>query len=512
MMDLQPAAALGSFLTIALTIAIYRRPQTLPLPPGPKPRPLVGNALDLPHTKQFLAFDQWAKDYGDIVHISLLGQPVIVLNSAEAVTDLLERRSAIYSDRYHSTVVDMIGWDWNVALMCYGTRWRQIRRSLHEHFHQSASRKFQPAQVSGARDLLFRMLQNPQNFVHDLRYVLGATILEVSYGVKAKGATDEYILIGERAVEGPTKSLVLGALWCEFLPFLRRLPFGWPGASFARKAVRYRGEAMDLKHTPFKKAMADMQSGTGTWSLATDVMTRDDNNDLPAKDREELAMSVAGVVYGAGADTSFSTLETFFLAMSLYPEVQCKAQAELDVVVGSHRLPEFADQSRLPYIVAIVKECLRWQNVFTLGLPHRVMEEDEYKGYRIPKGSMVLGNVWTMTHNPEMYPEPMTFMPERYLKDGALNPEVQDPGAFAFGFGRRACPGRHFALASIFIYAASVLHTFEIHPKKDKVGNHVEVDPTDLLHGVVSYPSKVECDIVPRSAEAAALVRNCAMQ
>ena len=87
-------------------------------------------------------------------------------------------------------------------------------------------------------------------------------------------------------------------------------------------------------------------------------------------------------------------MQTFFLAMALYPEVQRRAQAELAAVVGPHRLPEFEDQKKLPYINAIVKECLRWQNVFTLGLPHRVMEDDEYNGYRIPKGSIVLGNIW----------------------------------------------------------------------------------------------------------------------
>ena len=91
---------------------------------------------------------------------------------------------------------------------------------------------------------------------------------------------------------------------------------------------------------------------------------------------------------------SFSTLQTFFLAMALHPDVQRKAQAELDAVIGPRRLPDFEDQKSLPYIQAIVKECLRWQNVFTLGLPHRLMQDDEYNGYFIPKGSIVLGNIW----------------------------------------------------------------------------------------------------------------------
>ena len=91
---------------------------------------------------------------------------------------------------------------------------------------------------------------------------LGATILEVSYGIQAQGHTDKYIAIGERAVEGPTEALMLGALWVEFLPFLRHLPPWFPGASYQRKAARWRADAMALKHVPFAKAIEDFVSHT----------------------------------------------------------------------------------------------------------------------------------------------------------------------------------------------------------------------------------------------------------
>ncbi len=93
---------------------------------------------------------------------------------------------------------------------------------------------------------------------------LGATILEVAYGIKAKDAHDKYIVIGERAVEGPTKALVLGALWVEFIPALRHLPPWWPGASYQRKAVIWREEATALRHEPFEKAMSDFVSNSLT--------------------------------------------------------------------------------------------------------------------------------------------------------------------------------------------------------------------------------------------------------
>lgn len=91
---------------------------------------------------------------------------------------------------------------------------------------------------------------------------LGATILEVAYGIKAKDANDQYIVIGERAVEGPTKALVLGALWVEFIPALRHLPPWLPGASYQRKAVTWRQEATALRHEPFEKAMSEFVSNS----------------------------------------------------------------------------------------------------------------------------------------------------------------------------------------------------------------------------------------------------------
>lgn len=108
---------------------------------------------------------------------------------------------------------------------------------------------------------------------------------------------------------------------------------------------------------------------------------------------EELIKDSAAVTYAAGADTSVSTLTTFILAMTLHPEIQKRAQAELDAVVGD-RLPTFADKDDLPYVTAIMKEVFRWIPVLPLAVPHRAVNSDQYKGYYIPAGASVLGNAW----------------------------------------------------------------------------------------------------------------------
>lgn len=80
--------------------------------------------------------------------------------------------------------------------------------------------------------------------------------------------------------------------------------------------------------------------------------------------------------------------------MASYPEVQKKAQAELDAVVGQHRLPEISDRDSLPYLSALTKECLRWRSVVPLAFPHRSVEDDVFRGYFIPKGTLVIANTW----------------------------------------------------------------------------------------------------------------------
>lgn len=87
-------------------------------------------------------------------------------------------------------------------------------------------------------------------------------------------------------------------------------------------------------------------------------------------------------------------MKNFILALTIYPEVQARAQAEIDRVVGHERLPGFTDQNELPYTVACLKELLRWQQVDTLAVPHRLVMDDVYRGYFIPKGTIVIGNAW----------------------------------------------------------------------------------------------------------------------
>ena len=87
-------------------------------------------------------------------------------------------------------------------------------------------------------------------------------------------------------------------------------------------------------------------------------------------------------------------MTSFLLAMTMYPEVQRKIQAELDSVVGTDRLPTFADRDELPYLATTMKEIIRWGPTTPLGAPHCVEQDDVHDGYFIPKGSIIMPNIW----------------------------------------------------------------------------------------------------------------------
>ncbi|KIO33199.1 hypothetical protein M407DRAFT_65833, partial [Tulasnella calospora MUT 4182] len=155
---------------------------------------------------------------------------------------------------------------------------------------------------------------------------------------------------------------------------------------------------------------------------------------------------------------------SLMFAMALFPSVQQKVRAELDKIVGQDRLPTFDDQESMPYLHAALLETLRWHPIVTAGVPHTPLEDDVYEGYFIPKGTTVSVNAWGISRNTSYYTNPSTFDPERFLKP---NPEL-DPREFAFGFGRRICPGNDLAFQAMWILAASILWCFDITMPEDE--------------------------------------------
>jgi cytochrome P450 len=201
---------------------------------------------------------------------------------------------------------------------------------------------------------------------------------------------------------------------------------------------------------------------------------------------------IVGSLYEAGSDTTAAVLEVFTLAALLHPDAVRTAQLELDSVIGQNRLPSFEDMSDIPYTTAFVKEVLRWRPVVTAGVPHLAEQDDEYMGYSIPKGSVVIANHWSLDLDENVFENANSFCPDRWIHNANLP-------ISAFGFGRRVCVGKYLTIDSLNIIIARLLWAYDILPENS--GNGIEsVDPFRMKQiGLVSKPMPFRASFKVRS-------------
>ncbi|KIM81633.1 hypothetical protein PILCRDRAFT_821401 [Piloderma croceum F 1598] len=393
--------------------------------------------------------------------------------------------------------------------MPYGPRWRRHRTKFTNYFHFSLSLVYQPIQIQETHTLLRNLLTSPSDFSHHIRRSAAAIILNITYGYDVAERDDPYVALADGAMQTMSKAGVFGTYLVDYIPVLKYVPLWMPGASFKRQAREWRYLSREMLDSQFMTVKENMVKGTAVSCITTQELEKLKESGGSA-DKEELIKNVVAIAYGAGADTTVSAITSFILAMVLYPDIQKKAQDDIDRITGGGRLPTFADKTSLPYISCVVWECLRWNPATPMAVPHRVTEDDEYNGFRIPKGSTIIANVWAILHDENKYLEPFRFNPERFEhQEKNKLAGINDLPQAAFGFGRRICPGRWLAHDSIWIAVAAILSVYNISAAVDDKGLPI-LPSVEYSSGTLSHPKPFECRIIPRSDAMASLIKQTA--
>ncbi|KAF9451159.1 cytochrome P450 [Macrolepiota fuliginosa MF-IS2] len=467
-----------------------RRPR-LPLPPSLPRWPFVGNAFQIPLTYAHVFYQELERKLGSkIMYLEAFGKSVIVINDVQITKELLERRSALYSSRPRITMFhDVVGATDHFSMMPYGEEWRNHRRLFQQHFSPKTLSRDQERTLEFVRKaLLPNIYQDPQH-VHDhVRGCIGGLSLSLTYGLP----------LSEETLSALTGSVAPGKFLANIVPMLKYVLEWVPGATF-KTVGRHIGEQITLlKEGPYLNTLKRMDDGTAPVSFVATSLEK--YQDAPDYEYQALHIKQAATqVFAAASETTVAATMTFILAMLRHPDIQRKAQDEVDSMVGPDRLPDFSDQPRLPYLSAIIKEVLRWNPVAPMGLPHMTTEEDVYEGYYIPKGCMIMSNIYAILHDEEIFPNPKELNPERFIRDGILLDVTLDPTVIAtFGFGRRICPEAHIALSTLYLISASILSLFDISPALDAEGKTIDVIPEFVSTSAVSGPLPFECKFSPR--------------
>lgn len=511
--------AVAIIAIIPLLYKRFTRSKGLPLPPGPPAEPLLGHLRVIPIDHPEYDYTRWGKQYGsDILHFSMLGRSIIVLNSVEAARQLMDKRGANYADRPRFALFEVMGWGITLTFLRWSPRFKLHRKLLQQSFTQTACKAYRPVQEEEARRAAVAIIQRPLEWEVLLRQFSQAVVLRVGFGIDIQEKNDPFVEMAIKVEEATGESGVPAGSLIDFYPFLRYLPNAISSLSshlaplvHARRTKKF---IQQLHDAPWDATEPSIRSKTAMQpSFMQTHFSRYLNNEAKGKSNEatiEDIKGAAGAISIAGGNTTWSTIIVCILNLILHPEVQARARAEIDAVIGQDedgeilRLPNFEDRPHLKWLECIIQETTRWMPLSPMGVPHATLAEDTYKGYRIPAGSVVYANAWAMSRDDKVYSSPDDFAPERYLpvSDGGKGEPLPDG---PFGFGRRVCPGQYFALSGVYMIVATILATMNMTCPLDHEGNEIKPQVT-FSNGLSGVPNSFGCAFAPRSARAKELL------
>ncbi|KAE9381135.1 cytochrome p450 monooxygenase [Stipitochalara longipes BDJ] len=516
----------GAMMLLAAGLYFQGSKSKYPLPPGPKGSLIIGNLRQVPAERSDVQFAQWAKEFSkfdrdlasivkhmssngdtesDIIYVNLLGQPVIVLNSVKSAIDLLDKKGAIYSDRPPFVVLEALGFKPNLALIGDGAQFRKLRKAYGNFLSARSSLAYRDAQLKYADKMAEEIKESPENWHSYLSRFATRVIFSVAFAIDVEDEDDPYFKLADKMGWIISNMGNNGITILDIAPWVQHLPY-WI-AKFIPSVKYVQDHAPTIKEfhqRPFDEVVQNFKAGTlqpsfiGRLINARETRAADEEEAIKNFTDSELR-GTGGSLYSAGQDTTFSTETTFVMAMVLAPEVQTRAQKEIDAVTKGARMPTFDDWAALPIVERIVYETLRFHPAVPNGVPHRTLKEDIYCNMYIPKGnSMVIANAWAMLHDSEIYKDPFTFNPDRYLPLSEGGADEPIPTG-QFGFGRRVCPGQYLGFASIWIVVATILAKFDISPVKDEEEKDI-LPRLEFSTGITSHPMPFSCTFTPRKS------------
>ncbi|KAJ1308479.1 hypothetical protein OPQ81_004183 [Rhizoctonia solani] len=498
------ATPMAGLLMVSAVVLVYIRDwpgsRRSDMPPGPRPLPIIGNLLNLKPTNVYEQLRQLSVDYGPIMSLKIgSGTLIVIGGDGSQVHELYNKRGTIYSGRPLQMVTEIAGRGDHFLFQQDIRKWRIGRKQIVQHFAPNVMKNENvPLQEAESVQLLHEFLHQPQDFMtHPMRYTT-SILTCLAYGLRCESYHDSIIQKVEDTMRLLSDLLVPGGKPpVEDFPLLNHLP-GFISPWKAR--CKQLGEKMDkLYYDLMDIGVQRGMQGLNVNNLAYKLRLGEENTGLS---RRQQAF-ICGIVLEGGTDIVAAVILTCLLALIGYPEVQRRAHEELDAMYNEETLPRWKDEQALPFVRAIIKETIRWRPPLPLTVAHRLEKDDHYGGYHLPKGSQLLSVAWVIHTNTKRYEEPELFKPERFIDHSMSMAESLAQGDplkrdhFAFGAGRRVCPGIQKAEQDIFIAISRLLWAFNF---SAPAGVTVSTSYSTAFTGEgVRIPKKFPLVITPRS-------------
>ncbi|XP_028932366.2 cytochrome P450 2U1, partial [Ornithorhynchus anatinus] len=399
--------------------------------------------------------------YGSVWGPRLGGRrPVVVLADFPAVSQALRRQAPLFADRPALPLVSILTRRKGIVFAPYGPVWKQQRKFSHSTLRHFGLGKLslEPKIIEEFRNVKEEMQKHgaaPFDPLPVIGNAVSNVICSLCFGRRfdyTNGEFKKMLSLMSRGLEISTSNPILLINVC---PWLYYLPFGpfkelrqieRDITAFLKRLIREHRESLD-RTAP--RDFIDM------YLLH---MEEEQKRDGDSSFNEDYLFYIVGDLFIAGTDTTTNTVLWCLLYMSLNPDVQEKVHQEIDRVIGRDRAPSLTDKVHMPYTEATIMEVQRMTVVVPFSIPRMTTEETVLLGYTIPKGTVILPNLWSVHRDPAIWEEPDNFLPERFLDEqGQL---VKKETFIPFGLGKRVCMGEQLAKMELFLMFTCLMQSF----------------------------------------------------
>ncbi|KAF7197197.1 Cytochrome P450 monooxygenase [Pseudocercospora fuligena] len=374
--------------------------------------------------------------------------------------------------------------------------WSRQRRFAKQIMEMSQKECFYSYPELEAIRLLFELLRDPAAYNTSMESFVARVTSRLAWGTSV--GADE---LKQRARELLLSVSPTGALGNK-LPAVMSLPESLsPAKAWELRRGRTEREFFETMQDEVRQSLNATGQPRKSW---TRMFLE---NKLSWGFANELEGAYAVGMHGiAGALTIAAPMQSFCLALCHFPQHQAMLHEEIDRVLGD-RLPTTADMPNMPVLRAFIRETLRWRPPVPTGIPHALTHDDIYEGYHIPKGSVIHPLEWSISRDPEVFPEPDTWNPLRWLD--SKFPTYQEPLTqfptitqySQFGYGRRICQGMGVAEADLFVGLGSVAWLFSVSKEQHDAGPDAEAGSS--RNDCSSAHALQECATPPKFANLA---------
>ncbi|CAK8576954.1 unnamed protein product [Lathyrus sativus] len=454
------------------------------LPPSPPSLPLIGH-LHLIKQPLHRSLHNLANTYGHVFFIHVGTRNILVVSSPSAVEECLSNNDLTFANRSVTLAGKYLNYNnTTLGFSSYGDIWRKLRRlTTMELFSANRLAMFTKVREDEVKLLIKQIFEGCKGEIMS-KVDLKTKTLELSFNIMLR------VISGKRYYG--EDDVALGGKEFQILmnEYIELLGSGNLNDFFAiLEWIDFQGKKKKMvklmkKMDSFLQKLVDEKRRN--WSNDQRNMTLIDVMlDLQQKEpefyTEEIVKGVILVMLVAGSETSATTMEWAFSLLLNHPEIMNKVREEINTCMHQDRLMNESGASKLTYLQNVIMETLRLYPVAPLLIPHESSNDCNVCGFDIPKGTMLLVNLWTLHRDPNLWVNPTRFVPERF-EERELDSEIYT--MIPFGVGRRACPGSVLAKRFMANAIASLIQCFEW----KRIGN----EEIDMAEGIGLTMPKVE--------------------